>query len=56
MKLGLGLWNSIPLTIVIELALFGGGIASYLRATRARDRMGTWGLCGRRGWTATGSR
>jgi membrane-bound metal-dependent hydrolase YbcI (DUF457 family) len=43
-KVGLGLWHSIPITILIELAVFGGGIASYLRATRARDRVGTWGL------------
>jgi hypothetical protein len=43
-KVGLGLWNSIPITLVLELGLFGWGIASYLRITRARDQVGTWGL------------
>jgi len=41
---GLGLWNSVPLTLVSELALFGGGVALYLRTTRSRDRIGSWGL------------
>ena len=43
-KVGLGAWNSIPLTLVLELTVFGLGLASYLRTTRARDRVGTWGL------------
>jgi hypothetical protein len=41
---GLGLWNSIPATVCVELALFALGIALYVRGTRARDRVGTWGL------------
>jgi hypothetical protein len=45
-KVGLGAWNSIPLTVVLELTVFGWGLASYLRSTRARDRVGTWGLWG----------
>ncbi len=43
-KVGWGLWNSIPATYVIELAIYAIGIAIYLRATRARDRIGSWGL------------
>jgi membrane-bound metal-dependent hydrolase YbcI (DUF457 family) len=43
-KVGLGAWRSIPLTIVLELTVFGLGLASYLHTTRARDRVGTWGL------------
>ncbi len=43
-KVGWGLWNSIPVTYVIELAIYVIGIAVYLRATRARDRIGSWGL------------
>jgi hypothetical protein len=43
-KVGLGAWNSIPLTVGLELTVFGLGLASYLRTTRARDRVGTWGL------------
>jgi hypothetical protein len=41
---GLGLWNSVPLTLIVELALFALGLAVYLRDTRARDRVGSWGL------------
>jgi hypothetical protein len=41
---GLGAWRSVPLTLVLELAVFGGGLALYLRATRARDRVGTVAL------------
>ncbi len=43
-KFGLGLWNSIPLTIAIEVAMFGVGVWLYLRATRARDKAGRWGF------------
>ena len=43
-KVGLGLWNSIPGTIVVELILFAAGLALYLRATRARDRIGSIAL------------
>jgi hypothetical protein len=42
--LGLGLWNQPALTIVLELLIFGAGIALYLRATRARDAAGRWGF------------
>ena len=41
---GFGLWNSVPATLIIELGLFAIGLALYLRATRARDRIGSWGL------------
>ncbi|MFI5210866.1 MAG: hypothetical protein ACHQ2E_10515 [Gemmatimonadales bacterium] len=41
---GLGLWNSIPATIIVEGLLLVGGLALYLRATRATDRIGSWGL------------
>jgi membrane-bound metal-dependent hydrolase YbcI (DUF457 family) len=43
-RVGAGLWNSIAATIVVELLVFAIGIAIYLRATRARDRIGSWGL------------
>lgn len=43
-KLGLGLWNSVPATLVVELGLFALGTLIYARATRARDRSGRWGL------------
>lgn len=41
---GLGLWNSVAATAVVELGLFAAGVAYYLRATRSRDRIGAWGL------------
>lgn len=41
---GMGLWNSVPATLFIELTLFVIGLVLYARATRARDRIGNWGL------------
>ena len=43
---GGGLWRSIPLTILVELVVFGAGLALYLRDTRPLDRIGSWGLWG----------
>jgi hypothetical protein len=43
-KVGLGLWNSIPATLVIELLMFGYGVWLYSRGTQARDGIGRWGL------------
>ncbi len=43
-KVGLGLWNSVAGTIVIESIMFAIGVAVYLRATRNRDRIGSIGL------------
>jgi len=45
-KLGLGLWNSVAGTIVVELALFAAGLWLALSATRGRDRVGRWGFAG----------
>jgi hypothetical protein len=42
--LGLGLWNSVPMTFLIEGALWVGSIVVYMRATRATSRGGTLGL------------
>lgn len=39
-KLGAGLWNSVPATLIVEFALFGAGVWIYSRATAARDRLG----------------
>ena len=36
----MGLWNSAPATLVVEGALFAGGIALCLQATPAKDRSG----------------
>jgi uncharacterized membrane protein len=43
-KFGLGLWNSIGGTIVVELVVFFVGTWLYVKTTRARDKIGRWGL------------
>ncbi len=43
-KLGLGLWNSVPGTVIIEVGMFAAGTWIYLRTTRARDAVGRYGL------------
>lgn len=42
--LGLGLWKSIPATLLVEGVIFVTGIVLYVRATRPVDRIGSWGL------------
>src|SRR5271169_844439 len=44
--LGLGLWNSLPLTLLAEGGLFGMGVFLTFRSTRALDRIGHYGLVG----------
>lgn len=39
-RYGLGLWNSITGTVVVELLMFPIGVWLYVRATRARHRIG----------------
>lgn len=43
-KYGLGLWHSRPWTVIVELAIFFSGVVLYVRSTRARDRIGRFGL------------
>jgi len=43
-RYGLGLWNSVPVTLLLELGLFAAGIALYLASSRARDRIGNAAL------------
>ena len=43
-RVGLGLWRSVPATLLVEGALFVAGIALYARATRPADRIGSLGL------------
>ena len=40
-KLGLGLWNSLPGSLIVELGLFGVGAWTYARSAPSRDRLGT---------------
>lgn len=41
---GGGLWNSLAATLALEALLFTSGVVVYARATRARNRIGRWGL------------
>ena len=45
-KVGLGLWNSLPLTLVVEFGLFVAGVVLYLRATHSKGgwSFGFWSL------------
>lgn len=43
-KVGLGLWNNVPVVIGLELGLFAFGLLLYTNVTRARDRIGGAGL------------
>jgi hypothetical protein len=48
-RVGLGLWNSLPATLVVELGIFTVGVWLYVRTTRALDRVGSaalWSLVG----------
>ena len=42
--LGLGLWRSRVASLIVELGMLGAGIALYAASTRARDRIGAFGL------------
>jgi membrane-bound metal-dependent hydrolase YbcI (DUF457 family) len=44
LKHGLGLWNSITGTLVVELALFAVGVGLYAWCTRPRDWIGRFGF------------
>jgi hypothetical protein len=44
LRLGLGLWNSIPATLAVEFGLYAVGVWLYWRTTEARDRVGSIGL------------
>ena len=45
-RVGLELWQSVPATVAVELALLAAGSALYARFTRPRDAVGKWGLAG----------
>jgi hypothetical protein len=46
MRIGLGLWNSLPGTFLIEAALFIVGVVYYLRVTEEENATGVWALWG----------
>ena len=44
LRLGLGLWNSVPGTLAVEFLLYAIGVLAYLKSTVARDRIGSLAL------------
>ena len=55
---GLGLWNSVPGTLLAEFGLFAAGIVLYTRTTMAKDRVGSigfWSLIGMLGLIYVGN-
>jgi hypothetical protein len=45
-KLGLDVWSSLPLTLLVEGSLFAVGTWFYARSTIAADATGRWGFYG----------
>jgi len=43
-KVGLGLWNSVILTIIVEGSIFIAGVYLYQKVTRAENKKGSIGL------------
>ncbi|MDQ1637117.1 MAG: hypothetical protein QOF62_456 [Pyrinomonadaceae bacterium] len=43
-RFGLGLWNSIIATVIVEGLMCAIGVWIYLRVTRPKDGIGKWGL------------
>jgi hypothetical protein len=41
-KVGMGLWQSLPATIIFEGLIFSAGIFLYLQVTRTKDKTGTY--------------
>lgn len=46
LKVGLGLWNSLILTLLVELTIFTTGILFYLKITTHLNNKGKYGLYG----------
>ncbi len=47
LRVGLGLWHSLPATLLVEMSLFILAIYMYLKSTKAKNKVGTyafWGL------------
>jgi hypothetical protein len=41
-RVGAGLWNSVPATLLVEFGVLALGAWLYVRVTRPLDRRGTW--------------
>ncbi|MFL5538903.1 MAG: metal-dependent hydrolase [Longimicrobiaceae bacterium] len=45
-RTGMGMWHSVPATVIVELLLFAVGLAVYVGTTRSRDGIGRWAFWG----------
>lgn len=45
-KVGFGLWNSLAATLIVEGLIFIAGIYFYFRATKTKNKTGTYSLIG----------
>jgi len=45
-KVGLGLWNSLTATLIVEGSIFAFGIYLYYKTTKAKNKSGTYSLIG----------
>jgi len=43
-RVGLGLWNSVPATILVEILMVAGGLWLYTQTTRPNGKAGRWSL------------
>lgn len=43
-KVGFGLWNSFAVTLLLEVLILGLGVFLYYRATKAKNKVGTYSL------------
>jgi hypothetical protein len=46
LKVGFGLWNNLPATIILEGIIFVLGLYLYYKATKAKNKVGTYSLIG----------
>jgi len=45
-KVGLGLWNSLTATLIVEGSIFAFGVYLYYKTTKAKNKSGTYSLIG----------
>ncbi|MCW8804437.1 MAG: hypothetical protein OQK57_08575 [Ignavibacteriaceae bacterium] len=46
LKVGLGIWNSMAATIIVEGLIFSLGVYLYYKVTKAKNKIGTYSLIG----------
>ena len=46
LKVGLGLWNSVPVSFILEVLIFSTGAFFYISATKAKNKTGNFALWG----------